>query len=357
MEELLQKATIEKIYVMLGGACNFKCRYCVQRNEKIVLPKEIDDSVIPFLTNAAKSSQRDGKKITINFFGGEPFLYYKNIQRIVDELEIGIARLKISTNGSFLSENNVNYCNEKQIQVMISHDGPNTRWLRGVDIFEDPEKRYLYCALRRRNIESVITAKSQDLYEMKEYWHSQIGMNDFASFSFLVTSPEMSMDLLDYDLKKWERTCDELGEAATSQFYGHIYGWESNWLRRLLKNYRKRLDGKAGLAYCPDQNGVQLPVSIDLSGRVFLCHNAARQYTNISKLNTLYPLEFKKKFDNTYHNSREFCKNCEWKLLCQTCPSIVSSNRQEKQCEFMKIFWRMLHDVYLDCLRNGNAVF
>lgn len=124
--EYFQNAQNEIHHLMFGVTeqCNMRCRYCVYGghycNERTHSDKKINwetlQQGIRFFWNISKNSQK-----AVNFYGGEPFLEFENIKRIVAYIE-SIAQSEdvqyyITTNGTlldsdigdwFASHNNVN---------------------------------------------------------------------------------------------------------------------------------------------------------------------------------------------------------------------------------------------------------
>ena len=51
---------------MLGSACNFNCRYCLQTNEKIVSP-QLNDKTLEFIWSVIQANTDPIKKINLSF--------------------------------------------------------------------------------------------------------------------------------------------------------------------------------------------------------------------------------------------------------------------------------------------------
>ena len=74
----------------------------------------------------------------IELWGGEPFLYWKDIVPIMEFLDHEKRHFYISTNGSALRQKHIDFFKTLKSSVMIgiSHDGPGQELLRGEDIFD-----------------------------------------------------------------------------------------------------------------------------------------------------------------------------------------------------------------------------
>ncbi|MFP3227763.1 MAG: TIGR04084 family radical SAM/SPASM domain-containing protein [Caldisphaera sp.] len=78
--------------VITTGECNLKCDYCGGSFPKEIVPWKVNYDV----ENLKKLIEKD-KYPTVIFYGGEPLLNYKFIEKVIDSL--GNARFGIQTNG------------------------------------------------------------------------------------------------------------------------------------------------------------------------------------------------------------------------------------------------------------------
>lgn len=139
--------------------CNLRCDYCVysgkfdnrchshKRMDFLVAQKSIDYLYL-------HSNKLD--EVIIGFYGGEPLLEYKLIKEI-----IGYARKKfihkniqfvITTNGTLLTLDKVEFLKQNNVKVTISLDGPQHIHDRS-RVFESGEGSY---SIIRKNIEEIL---------------------------------------------------------------------------------------------------------------------------------------------------------------------------------------------------------
>jgi len=69
--------------VLLTKDCNLRCPYCYQEREQGVMP----DNVIDAFLNMVERDSRDGKPISVGWFGGEPLLYVDMIFKLSKKLK------------------------------------------------------------------------------------------------------------------------------------------------------------------------------------------------------------------------------------------------------------------------------
>ncbi|MDF9409816.1 thioether cross-link-forming SCIFF peptide maturase [Pelotomaculum isophthalicicum JI] len=110
--------------------CNLMCEYCFASKgsykvAKKLMPLEIAFNAVDFLVS--NSGKR--KNVEIDFFGGEPMLNFTVVKKTVEYgREVGKLADKninftITTNGTLLDDDKINYINANMDNVVISLDG------------------------------------------------------------------------------------------------------------------------------------------------------------------------------------------------------------------------------------------
>lgn len=123
----------EVLKILLGDACNFRCKYCRQKihNKKEKINYDVLNNFIKIIKKYLDLSNL--KKV--EFWGGEPLLYWEEIQFLKNKfLEINKdCILHLTTNGSLI---NKDICKElisgPNYMIKLSHDGPG-QFLRSQD--------------------------------------------------------------------------------------------------------------------------------------------------------------------------------------------------------------------------------
>ena len=86
-EKPLTEAVLKKIYLMLGPACNLKCRHCYETDQpQPRLKKQIHPDVWTYL-DRIRVGRTQPMKLT--FWGGEPLLYWPLIREVVERFGKG----------------------------------------------------------------------------------------------------------------------------------------------------------------------------------------------------------------------------------------------------------------------------
>lgn len=122
----------KNLRIVLGHACNFKCKYCSQSHSPLDLPPA--RQVSKFMIDLLRTTNLSQLKV-IQFWGGEPLLYWPTIRFFMDafrDLNANIG-FSIVTNGSLITRHMGDIIlNDDQFGFILSHDGPGQR-LRGID--------------------------------------------------------------------------------------------------------------------------------------------------------------------------------------------------------------------------------
>ena len=141
------KAEIRTLKIQLGLGCNFSCEYCNQRSgaDEVAASARGTD-VQRFLAGLQSwftgGSGGDGQDTRIEFWGGEPLVYWKTLLPLARALreKYPKAVFKIITNGSLLNAEINDWLDLLGFYVSISHDGPGQK-VRGPDPLDDPISR------------------------------------------------------------------------------------------------------------------------------------------------------------------------------------------------------------------------
>ncbi len=109
--------------VILTDRCNFHCSYCYQAR------KNLDLGISPIAEALDFLFPRFTRDCTVNFYGGEPLLAYETLRRTVVHLQrLNRGREKrvryaLSTNGSLLTEEALEFLDEHSFHLLLSFDG------------------------------------------------------------------------------------------------------------------------------------------------------------------------------------------------------------------------------------------
>jgi uncharacterized protein len=141
--------TIRTLKIQLGLSCNYSCEYCSQRfvpHAQPTGPYSVDQFISRLSWNASLADDA-----TIEFWGGEPLVYWKTLVPLVEQLRIRYPALtlKMITNGSLLDPMKAGWLISQGFHIGLSHDGPG-QVARGPDPLDEPATREAILMLYRR---------------------------------------------------------------------------------------------------------------------------------------------------------------------------------------------------------------
>lgn len=122
--------SIEVLNIVLGSSCNRKCRYCIRAGgeREFVLRKSEPTRVVRRLQIEAESGRLKSLR-RVQFFGGEPLLYFDRIKEIRNALlQMGVRPSqfwRVTTNGDLVDADYVTWANRSgDVRTVVSwHDG------------------------------------------------------------------------------------------------------------------------------------------------------------------------------------------------------------------------------------------
>jgi sulfatase maturation enzyme AslB (radical SAM superfamily) len=116
---------ISNLTFIVTDNCNYNCTYCIQKKEKKTINNNTIETAVDFFYPFFKAD----KKVSIAFYGGEPLLAYEQIKHatmlVQEKNKTGNKKIEFSltTNGSLLTDEMLDFFNRNQFSLMLSFDG------------------------------------------------------------------------------------------------------------------------------------------------------------------------------------------------------------------------------------------
>lgn len=233
-----------RVCIPVGLACNLNCKYCYRNCGKTRIP-QLNELMKKYLHQLTPTITR-----AVSISGGEPLLYLNRIKEIFDNTPELIYK-KIMTNGLLLTQEIVDWCNKERIEIHVSHDGANTKRLRGVDVLEDPKILALIKQIEILRVHSVICTGNEDICANYRYISNKIGRSDF----YYTSSPV------------WGFETDELVKGFNYTLYQKSFFEYQTRVHRSLDYYKIGHTCSDGLNVLPDGRVCSL-VTMDIYGTV-----------------------------------------------------------------------------------------
>lgn len=351
-----QESDISKVYLMLGPACNLKCRHCYQTDVPMpCLHKVIHQDVWTFLEYLKTTYAHKPKKLV--FWGGEPLLYWKLIKEVVERLGDSAFSYWIMSNGVLLTDEHVDFINDHNMSLSVSNDGPLTAIIRGVNVLDDPAFCERFNRVKHRCIGVTTHAYNIDPYALATYVEERLGKVTLYYQYILECTFNMDADLYDFDLQTYQsnlRRCrmnfipefvsGERNTPARAALRRGVFGVE-----RFLDRRKQGLPDEWYPECCPMRN----EMNVDIEGFVHACHN---RFSVIGRVTDGYEalLASNDAYFKSAIEAKPECKSCEINELCRYgCPLNPMSEGQRRCCEAEKVYWKESLKTVLDAHLQG----
>lgn len=305
---------IKNVSIMLGTACDFHCRHCMQHDVTSCIRKEISPDVIKYIQHLADlhpEDENDHGVIKVNFWGGEPLLYFKEIRKIVERIDRRNVEYGLVTNGQNLTNEIVDFFNSLSYgAIWLSNDGPLTNKVRDVNLLDNDDFLHLYNQLNHRGIDSVIHAYNQDYYALWEYIDNKCGKIPIAH-EFLSVNWNMPSDLYQMDLSKYQLSCRTAANNLIKNILdGDLDSREYFLFEKEIKRMSLICLGKSEVQIYPNCKPYRKSANIDLQGNMWFCHNG---FAKLGSVNLGY--------EKIYENCQDVLKQCQKKNQkgCNSC--------------------------------------
>lgn len=340
VDEPGRKGAIRTLKISLGLSCNYGCSYCSQRFVPHAGSSNPDstEAFIAQLTDALVEPPT-----RIEFWGGEPFVYWKTLKPLAERLRqlYAKAHFNIITNGSLLDAEKNEWLERLGFAVGISHDGPGYH-ARGADPLDDPEKRAaimdLYARLHpqgRISINAMLHADNRSRAHIQAWLQEHFGQDvRIGEGSFI-------------------DPYDDGGLASTFQTQAEHVNFRSVAYKELRLGLASQFDvAKQKIMDFVDSIRTARPASalgqkcgmdrtdsiaVDLHGNVVTCQNvsavAAAPNGQPHQIGHLSNLQAVKMRTATHWSKRKDCASCPVLQLCKGSCMFLEGNLWDAGCD------------------------
>ncbi len=319
-----------RINLVLGPHCNYKCAYCVQSGMREIKLKPLGLEIFATKLKSYLQKYYGGiDHIVIVFWGGEPLVYYDQIQQLAVLLK-DIARqvsFSICTNGALLDENKVRWLENNNFFVGLSYDGPG-QYLRNKDDVLAPGSFVL---------EALKTGMRNNRWGISPVWHQGNPLpSRFVEYlderlgddQWVVNDNTQMLLVVDDASRKYAFTAEQ-ALAFAADLLGLYYSgnaqrvWRTYYERgqRFIQSLGKHQDR----GICSVSSYDPYLLNLDITGKIWACHSATGLAADELGGN-LYrgSLDTERKpvrLAAFHKRQKEQCHNCALRMLCHGgCP-------------------------------------
>jgi uncharacterized protein len=320
---------IKTLKIQLGLACNFTCSYCLQSSSIQKASKTTTADVDIFLKNLDK--WLEGRPDRIELWGGEPFLYWNKIKKLVPALreKWPDIRILIISNGTLIDDEILDQIDEWNIEFAISHDGPGYH-VRGEDPLDDPEKFAMFDKIEKRlhgrmSFNAVLTPSSYNVAKVIDWFENKFGRPINVNFEGVVH---------DYGGNNSSFTKEQLSDL-TSQLTMQLldgsalrsFGMQEKIEGFINSIARGRPSSAFGQKCGMDRED---KIAVDLLGNVMTCQNVGSESQH--KIGNVQSFE-RISLNTAWHWShRAECSTCPLLQLCAGACMYQEGKQWESSC-------------------------
>jgi len=326
------------VKILMGLSCNYECEYCNQRFVPHADETNPSD-VAPFVANMTNwfkgGSDGLGEGTRFEFWGGEPFVYWKTMKPLAEAIKVKYPNTKFSiiTNGSLFDEIKNNWLIEYGFSVGMSHDGPGQH-VRGPDPFDDVERnKHIWSLFKelapvnRMSFNTMLHNKNSSRIDIEKFFINAITKNLGAEYVKYLTIGEgafvdaydeggvsSSLNSEESEIEFRRSSYNEIRSGEVKHF-SIVYDKVNKFINSVKNGTRRETLGqKCGMD--KKEN-----LSIDLLGNVLTCQNVSTVSVNpagishhLGTINNLEDIEIK---TGTHWSDRKECSNCPVLHLCE----------------------------------------
>ena len=331
---------VHTLKIQMGFKCNFACAYCNQASQGGAVGGNVADARA-FLENLPDWIQVDPDNLRIEFWGGEPLVYWKALKVLGEGLRERFpkAHFNIITNGSLLDDEKINWLDELGFGVSISHDGPAHKATRGPDPLETPATRQAIRSLYDRlfpkgmiGFGCVLTKDNRSLVAIREYIGERLGI---PARDIPLSTEEI---LLPYDqggLALSPSTDEEHEQFLTDVFWEAVRGGSMpvGAVRGKCEDFYCSLAQGRPARTLGQKCGMDKPehLAVDLKGNVLTCQNTSA--TKGHGIGSVEAFDDIRLTTSRHWSTRPECNRCPVVQLCKGSCMFLEDDLWNQACD------------------------
>lgn len=335
--EFGKKHSVQHLKISLGLSCNYSCSYCSQRFEPHTDSGAV--KLVPKLLDQLSKLELDLERI--EFWGGEPFVYWKALKPLAEALveRYPNAVPTIITNGSLLTPEKNEWLDRLGFSVGISHDGPGYH-ARGLDPLSVESQKQaildLYNRLHPKNRISLNAVLHKDNLSraaiqtwLENHFGSSIVIGEGGFIDAYSTEGLASMLHTQDEVSFRKKAFFELKAGRASGFAG---------IAKKVNDFIESVEYARPSTAVGQKCGMDQPnkLAIDMEGNVLTCQNVSAasiaQNGQSHKLGHITNLDSVRLTTSTHWSNRPGCSNCPVLQICKGSCMFLEGEYWESSC-------------------------
>lgn len=361
---------VDSFILGLTEQCNLRCTYCCysgnyvnkRSHNTVSMSTENIDDILAFIDSFTSK-----RPIKIFLYGGEPLLKYDLVQYTFEKARVLLGNnvsFTVSTNGTTLSQDKINWLVSNNIILALSIDGTKSYHdSYRVDAHGNGSYTRIYDALKyikrtypeyAKEMSLIMTLASFDkIVEIAEAWHNDEVLRDWAPTMMNSLAPNFSkgVDKADYEEVK--------------EFYDILidtYEEHQDWLilKKLLEScvayWRERPifepSSAVPMATCLPNN---TKLYIDANLQIGVCEKMSDNY-RIGNIKDGIDWVKANSIVRDYYNTRvERCKDCSAVRMCNMCLTAIEHTDEQWDilCHNEQVYTRVFMYLFCEIAERG----
>jgi len=335
---------IQLLKIQMGLSCNYSCDYCSQKFVERAETTTAKD-VTPFMEKLNNLHFSEEAGVKIEFWGGEPLVYWKTLKPLAEALreKLPYAKFSMITNGSILTDDIIDWLMMMDFSVSISHDGPGQA-VRGPDPFDDPVQKERLLGFYRMmtrlkkgiSFNSMLSAKNQSRKVISDWFRELTGDQNIALGEGGI------VDAYDEDgiTNSLQSKADHFNFRRTAFADIFATGGDIGFKMQLEKidNFTRSVLSQSNSKFLGQKCGMddEHVLAVDLHGNVLTCQNVSA--AEISKNGESHLGGTLDDFENvsiktaTHWSQRADCASCPVLHLCKGACMFLENSFWETSC-------------------------
>lgn len=361
---------VNMFIISITEQCNLRCRYCCYSGDyknnrshsyNHLTSTDIDD-IYSFIKNIAKD-----KSIRIAFYGGEPLLNFSLIQYAISkgkEIWGNDIIFSISTNGTTLTFDRIEWLIENKVELFISIDGTKmfhdrnrvdalgngsyTKVYEALSSIKNAHENYLENCFLQMTLSSY-----EDLGKIAEEWHNDSILKDIPPSNIHGLSPNFAVGVhkvVFEDVKSLYIRLLELYEKHPDWLVLKVF------FDQTLAYWKNRPIVDAGeavpMATCMPVN---TKLFIDTKLQIGVCEKVADNF-RIGNVHDGINWDFANDAVKRYYDMRKYrCRNCAAVRMCDMCLTAWEYNDEQWNilCHNERIYAKVFMTIFCEMAERG----
>lgn len=377
--EYLMSNKLSHITLQVTQNCNFMCSYCPYTTAEFGIHRshssknmtvETARKAIEFLADRSA----DSEMVFVSFYGGEPLLRFDLLKKCVEyaeELFIGKElTFAITTNGSIINNEILDFLNSHNFNVMMSIDGPRKIHNRsrkfaatGRGTFDTIEKNLIYIYenyrdfFKRLTVNMVMDTRfsNKDIHEMfsSHEMYKELSVRTSTvdeKFSFEKSNATNDF-VIDDRLEQFKLYASLIGKYPREK----VSSVSLATLKETMNQYMQQMKSQKEFTEVDCPSGACIPghhLFCDVSGRLSICEKVSETSPSmyLGNLDDGFDFENARKLLNIGNLTAENCKNCFAFRNCMLCAKHCDNNG-ELSSVVKRSYCRESKSTFLDQLK------